>query len=132
MFRDGIHGQGRVAHALTAEILESGPWIFVQGFKVEVYEEYLGPGEWEPVFGSPGNLSCVEHYIFSNETHDSISSCKVMALQNVKSKLVVAIVDAETKEASFSEFDESDNAQARFQMDSSDWLHEFANEYYGY
>ena len=104
----------------------------MQGFKVEVYEEYLGPGEWEPVFGSPGNLSCVEHYIFTNETHDSISSCKVMALQNVKSKLVVAIVDAETKEASFSEFDESDNAQARFQMESSDWLHEFANEYYGY
>ena len=55
-----------------------------------------------------------------------------MALQNVKSKLVVAIVDAETKEASFSEFDESDNAQARFQMEPSDWLHEFANEYYGY
>ena len=55
-----------------------------------------------------------------------------MALQNVKSKLVVAIVDAETKEASFSEFDESDNAQARFQMEPSDWLHEFGNEYYGY
>ena len=43
-----------------------------------------------------------------------------MALQNVKSKLVVAIVDAETKEASFSEFDESDNAQVVFE--SSDWI----------
>lgn len=85
--------------------------VIVQGSKVEVYEEYLGPCEWEPVFGSPGNLSCVEHYIFSNETHDSISSCKVLALQNVKSKIILAIVDAETKEASFVEFDESDNAQ---------------------
>ena len=90
--------------------------VIVQGFKVEVYEEYLGPCEWEPVYGSPGNLSCVEHYIFSNELHDSISSCKVMALQIAHSKLVIAIVDAETKEASFSEFDESDNAQARFQL----------------
>ena len=90
--------------------------VIVQGYKVEVYEEYLGPCEWEPVYGSPGNLSCVEHYIFSNELHDSISSCKVMALQIAHSKLVIAIVDAETKEASFSEFDESDNAQARFQM----------------
>ena len=42
-----------------------------------------------------------------------------MALQNVKSKLVLAIVDAETKEASFSEFDESDNAQVGFEMESS-------------
>ena len=96
--------------------------VIVQGFKVEVYEEYLGPCEWEPVYGSPGNLSCVEHYIFSNELHDTISSCKVMALQIAQSKLVIAIVDAETKEASFSEFDESDNAQARFQMNLSDRL----------
>ena len=45
-----------------------------------------------------------------------------MALQIAHSKLVIAIVDAETKEASFSEFDESDNAQARFQMNLSDRL----------
>ena len=46
-----------------------------------------------------------------------------MALQNFKSKLVLAIVDAETKEASFSEFDESDNAQVGFEMEFSDWIH---------
>lgn len=78
--------------------------VIVRGFRVEIYDRD-GDGDWEGVFGSPGNLSTIEQYIFDPSGIDMIiPTCRVMALSYMKQSAernvyAIAIVDAETREA---------------------------------
>jgi hypothetical protein len=77
--------------------------IIVKGFRVEIYTKSES-GEWEGVFGSPGNLSCIEEYVFDPTGSDnSVPTCRVLSMYNLKqsadqNKYVIGIVDAENRE----------------------------------
>ena len=80
--------------------------IIVRGYKCEVYEP-VG-ATWEPTYGSPGNLSCIEHYVFSGQTRNAVSSCKIIALNIKQNHVTCAIVDAELKLGELLVFDDDE------------------------
>ena len=63
--------------------------------------------KWEPTYGSPGNLSCIEHYVFSGQGM-GISTCKIMSLNTKQNRITCAIVDAELKLAELIQFDDDE------------------------
>ena len=77
--------------------------IIIRGFRVEIFER--GENDWEGISGSPGNLSCIENYVFDANGNDlAVPSCRVLALVLSKTGpsenfYSYALVDAETREA---------------------------------
>ena len=83
--------------------------VIGRGFRVEVYER-SDDSEWEGTFGSPGNLSCIEEYVFDPNGFDSsIPSCRVLVLNFVsKTSYGLAVVDGETREAQFATLEDDE------------------------
>jgi DNA mismatch repair ATPase MutS len=91
--------------------------ILVLGFKAEIYENISE--KWERIFGSPGNLASIEKYIFSGDSNESVSSCKIMSLKSSSASgsgstsgtgtgsnpvFTVAVVDVENGTAQYCQF----------------------------
>jgi len=82
--------------------------VFIQGYRVEIYERAENdPEEWEVNYGSPGNLSCVEHLVFDPTGDSYVPSTKIMGLKLLKGdRFSLAIVNAEDREVQVATFND--------------------------
>merc|ERR1712127_1010665 len=82
--------------------------VFIQGYRVEIYERAENdPDEWEVNYGSPGNLSCVEHLVFDPSGDSYVPSTKIMGLKLLKGdRFSLAIVNAEDREVQVATFND--------------------------